>query len=271
MCDSPTRERQMDGDPLTLEETQHIALGVLDELDAFCKQHDIPYFVIGGSLIGAVRSQDLVPWDDDIDVAMKRSDFERFCREYADNERYKLLTYQRAKNYRHAMAKLVDRSTYFVEPTVRDDPYGVFVDVFALDEVSSPKDRLVARMAIARRVYNFAHVVSPLGAKGNPFKFVARTILAPTVGRGDYKTALSKLEKRASSGRGDYLINHWGSWGVRECVNGSCFASSVPVTIRGKEYPAPVGYEEWLTRVYGDYMSPPEDPPLYHGYAYRLG
>lgn len=254
--------------PLDIEEAQRVALDVLDELNEYCNANNVEYYLIGGSLIGAVRTNDLLPWDDDIDVAMKRDDYDRFCREYVDNENFKLLTYRTGDGYRHSMAKLVDNRTIFVEPTTKDEPYGVFVDVFPLDRVQSPEDSVVTKLARRIKVYNYAFVISPEATKGSTLKNVIRILLAHTIGLGSYRKSMEHIEATMKAGKGDYLINHLGAWGRKECVPSSCFEGTVQVTLRGKQYSAPVGYDEWLTRVYGDYMRPPKNPPHYHGQAY---
>lgn len=256
--------------PLSLKETQSIALEVLDELDSFCREHNICYYLICGALIGAVRSGDLIPWDDDIDVAMKREDYDRFCKEYSDNEDFTLFTYERVDDYRHGMVKLARNGTLFIEPTVRDKPYGVFVDIFPLDWVDFSDDRLIQKVLLRKRIYNYAHVISEEATKGSILKTVIRSVLSHTVGLGSYKSSLTSLERLMASGSGDHLINYWGAYGKRECMPAEYFDGTALVNIRGEQYPAPIKYHEWLTQVYGDYMTPPQDPPHYHGHAYLL-
>lgn len=257
------------GEAMTLNEAQAVALSVLDAFVAFCEKHGIEYYLIGGALIGAVRSGDLVPWDDDIDVAIKREDYEVFCNEYLDGARYSLLTYKRAKNYRHGMAKLVDNATVFIEPTALGDPYGVFVDIFPLDRVASENDSLIKAIARKKRIYNYSHVVSPFAMRNNRLKKMIRAILNATLGRKSYIVELERIEEKMKVSSGAYLINHWGAWGAKECGPASWFDGTVDVEIRGRKYKAPKGYHEWLTKVYGDYMKPPANPPHYHGKAYR--
>lgn len=254
---------------ISIREAQSVAIDILDELVAFCDKHGIEYYLIGGALIGAVRSGDLLPWDDDIDVAMKRGDYERFCAEYVDGERYSLLTYKRAKNYRHGMAKLVDNATVFVEPTVLDDPYGIFIDIFPLDCIASEDDSLIGTLKWQKRIYNYAHVVSPFATQNNRLKNAVRVFLNVTIGRKPYKDDLENIEGKMEASVGAYLINHWGAWGARECGPDAWFDGTVDVKIREKKYKAPKGYHEWLTKIYGDYMKLPTNPPHYHGRAYR--
>ena len=256
--------------PLTVEESQRIALEILDEFDAFCTSRGIPYYVIAGSLIGALRSRDLLPWDDDIDVALKREDYERFCREYADSDKFMLYRYNRVENYRHGMAKLVRRGTLFVEPTSRDTPYGVFVDVFPLDAAPSIDDRAVARLYRWVKIYNYAFVINAQATRASKVKDAIRRMLRVSLGLLPYRWFISRLERKMAAGRGDTLVNYWGAWAMKEYASAESFASATTVTIRGKQYPAPVGCDEWLTNVYGDYMSPPSGPTHYHGRAYLV-
>lgn len=68
-------------DPAVLRKLQLVSTRILGEFDRVCAKLDIPYFAYGGTAIGAVRHDGFIPWDDDVDVAMLRSDYERFLRE----------------------------------------------------------------------------------------------------------------------------------------------------------------------------------------------
>ena len=253
--------------PLSLLEAQRISLRLLNELDEFCSSAGIEYYLIGGALIGAVREKDLLSWDDDIDVAMKREAYERFCKEYVDGENSALLTCFRSESYRPGIAKLSDKSTVFIEPGVSPS-YGVFLDVFPLDEVQSPDTLRTSCVNLAMRIYNYSHVINSEATAGHPLKSIIRIILSSTIGRWSNKHHLASVERLMKSGKGNYLINYWGAWGKKECVRKECFEGTLPVTIRGRQYPAPIGYDKWLTSIYGDYMTPPSSPVRSHGHAY---
>jgi len=66
-----------DGSVVTVADVQHVLLEMLKDIDALCQKHQIPYFLNGGSALGAVRHQGFIPWDDDADIAMMRSDYLR--------------------------------------------------------------------------------------------------------------------------------------------------------------------------------------------------
>lgn len=63
---------------LTIEDAKQIELEILDYIDTLCKKHNINYIINYGTLIGAVRHQGFIPWDDDIDLSMPREDYQRF-------------------------------------------------------------------------------------------------------------------------------------------------------------------------------------------------
>ena len=67
---------------ISVEELKMIQLKILDSIDDFCKKNGIQYFLFSGTLIGAVRHKGYIPWDDDVDICMKRKDYNRFFSEF---------------------------------------------------------------------------------------------------------------------------------------------------------------------------------------------
>ena len=121
-----------------IRKVQTLLLSMMDDIHAFCKKHGIRYVMSGGCALGAIRHGGFIPWDDDIDLSLPRSDYERFCRlfpaEFAD--RYELQEVRRTKGYDLNFAKIRKKGTRFVEPLDSDvGSQGVFIDLFPVENV----------------------------------------------------------------------------------------------------------------------------------------
>lgn len=122
-----------------LRQLQEVLYVILGEIVRVCKVLDIPYFIQGGSAIGAHFNQGIVPWDDDIDVGMLRSDYERFLREAPAvlGGDYFLECFQTEANTPFYFTKVKKNNTLLVEKQYRDMPvhHGIFVDIFPYDRI----------------------------------------------------------------------------------------------------------------------------------------
>lgn len=118
---------------------------MLNSLINALNKHNIKFFMIGGSLIGAMRHKGFIPWDDDIDIGMTRSEYERFLREVPTeftSTNYFIQTDQSEKGYALSYAKFLDLNTHVPVPGDKDANVrqGVFIDVFPFD--AQPKSKL---------------------------------------------------------------------------------------------------------------------------------
>ena len=133
-----------------LRRLQMVELELLQELDRICRLCDIHYSIIAGTMLGAVRHGGFIPWDDDADVAMLRSEYERFreaCATELDQERFYFQDHVSTPGYRWGYGKLRRKNTLFLREHQEEMPYeqGVFIDVFPLDPVP---DHWTARAAV---------------------------------------------------------------------------------------------------------------------------
>ena len=135
-----------------LKALQRAELEVLDELDRLCGQLGLTYFLYGGTLIGAVKYRGFVPWDDDVDAAMPRADYEKLLREGpgALSPDYFLQSPRTDRRSPYAYAKLRRRGTARVEYGVHRLPIeqGIYVDIYPVDRV--PRDEAALRKAHKR-------------------------------------------------------------------------------------------------------------------------
>lgn len=128
-------------------------LDVLDALDTVCREHGLTYYLLGGTLLGAVRSGGFIPWDDDVDVGMMRADYDLLMEHAAEwlPARYAMVSYMTNPDVSRHFAKLEDRNTTLVERFHLKKVGGLYVDIFPLDAV--PDNVLSRRIHVARFKY----------------------------------------------------------------------------------------------------------------------
>ncbi|MCQ2236341.1 MAG: LicD family protein [Bacteroidales bacterium] len=123
-----------------VRDIQLCILDIMKAIDRVCQEHNLTYYMIAGTLLGAVRHNGFIPWDDDADIALPRHDYELLMA-HADEwlpEYYRLVNYKNDKQYPYPFARIHDiRTTY---RPYRDFGYvgGVPVDIFPLDGMASP-------------------------------------------------------------------------------------------------------------------------------------
>ncbi len=115
-----------------------INLDLLEEFKRVCEKYNLRYFAIGGTLLGAVRHQGFIPWDDDIDLCMPRKDYDLLTKDYAHEfaHPYFMQTPYTDEEYAYSFAKIRNVNTCFASATFIESPMnqGAFIDIFPIDE-----------------------------------------------------------------------------------------------------------------------------------------
>ncbi len=127
-------------DDKILKHLQSLELMILKDFIKICEENNLTYYMYAGSLLGSVRHNGFIPWDDDLDVVMFRDDFERFKKIFmeSNNEKYELLCNETERDYFHLLAKLMLKNTKFEEHWVSqvDFHIGINMDIFVLDDLA---------------------------------------------------------------------------------------------------------------------------------------
>ncbi|WP_054680356.1 LicD family protein [Lacticaseibacillus sharpeae] len=122
-------------DNLSIQEIHNEELMMLDSIVAFCSSHNLKYWLVGGTLLGAVRHKGFIPWDDDVDIGMPRQDYEEFINSWT-NSKYKVLSAANV-DYHLPYAKIVDTKTKIVSKSraSKEIETGLFIDIFHMTDM----------------------------------------------------------------------------------------------------------------------------------------
>ena len=130
-------------DDETLKHLQEVSVKILKYLIKICEKNNLTYFLYGGTLIGAVRHQGFVPWDDDIDVIMFREDFEKLNEILEKNidDKYRFMNVLNDESYHYTWGRLLLKNTLFKEWWADQVDYtpNIFIDIFILDNIPNNK------------------------------------------------------------------------------------------------------------------------------------
>lgn len=262
---------------LNKEECKKILLDILCDIDAFCKKEGIRYFLWSGTLIGAIRHKGFIPWDDDIDIAMPRSDYERFVRIYNRGGKYECISPLNRKNYPFFFARVHDNNTIIDQPENIFNECGLCVDIFPIDGMSDKKIiqfivlKLSALFNSARWTKNKQKKHIAVKSLKDLFIGVLPFFLSKLPFMAIHKlqntsTQIFSYEKSPCRALLQFPLFHYG-----DIHKASTLDQTVKTDFEGMFFDIPSGYDEILRDMYGDYMKlPPEDKRVSHDYiVYR--
>lgn len=250
-----------------LGELQKINLEMLLETKRICEKNNIKYFLIGGSLIGAVRHKGFIPWDDDLDIGMLREDYEKFlsvCKNELSND-YFLQNKDTDSNFGFCFTKMLKNNTLLIEKATVTSmcKKGIFIDIVPFDNVpnnfllkilqalridvlkrlillKTNYDISMGRRGIKRIIFVFFKWLCKFWSKEFLFKKIFTYIKK-------YNTKESK-EVVYISGAYDYL---------KVCFNKKWVEETIYLDFENEKISCPKGYHNYLKKVYGDYMKFP--------------
>ena len=247
---------------------QNEQLKIMDQIHSFCTANQISYYMIAGTLLGAVRHGGFIPWDIDIDIAMMREDYERFRMTFDGTcENYECHSYHSDDLYLRPHMEVHNKKTHIVsryDKFNKESLYrGIFVDIFPLDVVpreqvlQEKQARLIAkckRKMYYKRVYCYK--------KEGFLKILAKRLASLTLMMKSRKSLCQKLdqvmrtyEKDLSSGYVCSMASHYSY--KKQTMPILFYGEPTLLAFEDRQYMAPACYREYLTQLYGDYMTPP--------------
>lgn len=246
---------------LNLAEIKERELEILEDVVTFCQEHELKYFINFGTLIGAVRHQGFIPWDDDIDLMMPRADYERFMRLYSEaNRPYQVLEHRQIPSYYNHFMKVIDPQTELHDlRNSKTYPSGVFIDIFPCDTFDDWS--LVEQ---AYRLESFKLLcISPFNQVligDHVLKDIARVVtwaalkfVPPTVFTRKIQRLIDNIPKDASRYQGS-LAEKFKEKGI---LPAGIFDELIDLPFEHLTVKAPKEYDQILRHYYGDYMQLP--------------
>lgn len=258
-----------------MKKIQEIVYEILCEIDRFCKEHEIRYYLSGGTCLGAVRHQGFIPWDDDADLMMPRKDYDRFLKLYEERhpDEYVIGALELDKRWEKAYARVWDKRTSRKSKYFGQYDMGIFVDVFPIDGL--PRTQLGQKV-----FYTRLKVLTELGKEASRVQFkkenraairvlrkLAGFIVRP-IGMRYFSKRVNNIAQKYDFDSSEYVACsmpvHYGS---RETIERKYMSAADYLLFGKQEFPVPVGYDTYLRNLYGDYMKIPEGAEE-NGYNY---
>ncbi len=258
-----------------MTELQAKEFEILKKFVEICEKLNIKYFLVCGSALGAVKYQGYIPWDDDIDVAMYREDYELFCEKASAYlpEYYFLQTYKTDYNFPYIFAKIRDSRTTYIEKSNAElnINHGVYIDVFPLD--GYPKKEDDAKAMIRQKKTMDLKKACVFKTNEN-YSLKAKVLIKIERILGYHKrthSIVKKIEDLISQWKveeSQIICNH-GNWqGELEYAPKEQYGDGVFATFEGLKVRVPAKFDEYLTQKYGDWRAdlPEEERKGHHFY-----
>lgn len=239
-----------------IRDVQLVQLEMLHEIDDICKKHDIKYALFAGTALGAVRHGGFIPWDDDLDIVMQRPEYERFL-EIAPQELSEAYFLQKefSEHWPMHFSKLRKNNTTYLERYIPKDNkvhQGIYVDIFPCDNLSDNRfiskiQFFASKVVIAKNLYKRGYLTDSI--KKRVFMQVCRLLPSKPF------IALAKLRKKS----GSKLMHSF--FGASSKYKKSVYprewiTETTLMRFEDGEFPVSTYYDELLTTLYGDYMTP---------------
>lgn len=255
-----------------MNELQRVEFDLLLQFVSVCRKLDLRYYLVCGTALGALKYGGFIPWDDDVDVAMPRQDYERFLREAPDHlpEGLFLQNYRTDPAFPQIFAKLRNSKTTYIEKTSAHLPihHGIYMDIFPLD--GYPEERwkqlwLELRKKVFLHMLTTAYTEPPLLRQKIEYRIKRMLRLHKCTARviAVYEKMVSAWSCEASS----VWCNH-GNWqGRKDYSPREIFGEGADACFEGLAIKVPSQADVYLRRKYGDYtQDPPKEEQAGHHY-----
>lgn len=257
---------------LSLEDIQRLELDVLKRFHGWCVENNLRYSLAYGTLLGAIRHQGFIPWDNDMDIMMPRPDFERMLelsKRKPIDPLINVLHHSLDNKYHYQVARICNAKTKVVLPYLNEQPdkMGVWVDIFPLDGVSEDKiGENKVKQSYAEYFYKMLLKVDLYSAKESPIKGILASVLRRVFPNNNnlHMKKIDHFAKRTSFDKSVYVADMIEPNPIplpREDFDNLQLAK-----YEDAKFFIPKHWDQYLTKAYGEYMVlPPMSQRMVHG------
>ena len=246
---------------LDIDEIKEVELGVMDYIHNICKEKGINYSLAYGSLLGAVRHKGFIPWDDDLDIALKRDQYDKLYQAILEdnNSIYKVVSWENDSRYPYPFYRVYDSRTVYENNYIQNDiELGICVDVFPFDDYKDV-NKEITKLDMYRRLS--VYTLYGIRNKEAGIKNIVRYLMLVVFRLTRVKTWNKKLNDCSKTPvDGEYIDYLMESKKYSTKIDAKALDKVVEFKFEDRIYNIPADYDHILTTIYGsDYM---EIPPL---------
>lgn len=261
-----------------MDKLHQVDMKMLKEVVSICDRHKLIYFMLGGTMLGAIRHKGFIPWDDDIDLGMPRDDYEKFL-EIAPKELssfLKVVNYRNTPTYPYYITRILDTETKVIEERIGNDRKYTHasIDIFPID--GTPNNKLLRKIYFFRILFHRALMslcykdsIDRKRHRGLIEKIFLKVMehlpIEKMTTPYKQKCIIDKLLRSQDVKKSKYIGNIMGAYRTREIVPAEFYGDGTMYPFEDMELRGLDMYDDYLKYTYGDYMQiPPEDKRKTH-------
>lgn len=244
-------------------ELQKYILDMLLAIDKVCREHGLDYYLIAGTMLGAVRHKGFVPWDDDADVAMPRKDYNEFVKHANEwlPERYELVSGLQDPMYPYQFARIQDKETTYILRRKFNFVGGLPVDVFPLDGMTADHSAMVKhyrRYTIAKKLLYYS-TIDPL-KHGHGLRWAFTKLMHKFISQDWAHRHMNDVQREFDYDHSPLVADHDNAPN-RGILPKEVYGKPTPIEFEGHQLMGVQDPDTYLRYCYGDYMKMPKQLP----------